>query len=115
MKTYLEKLKDPRWQKLRLEIFKRDKWTCRICKSKDKTLSIHHRYYKKGAEPWEYPKKALVTLCEKCHKDLKERMKRIKAELKRIQSKIYPDKYTGAKKLAITALEERIELLKSVN
>ena len=31
-------------------------------------LNIHHTYYIKGHKPWEYDSKALVTLCEKCHK-----------------------------------------------
>ena len=31
-------------------------------------LNIHHTYYVKGHKPWEYDNKALVTLCEKCHK-----------------------------------------------
>jgi 5-methylcytosine-specific restriction endonuclease McrA len=30
-RTYGDKLKDPRWQKRRLEIFKRDEWTCQQC------------------------------------------------------------------------------------
>jgi len=31
-------------------------------------LNIHHTYYVRGHKPWEYDNKALVTLCEKCHK-----------------------------------------------
>lgn len=65
---YSEKLKDPRWQKKRLEIFERDEWTCQTCKSKENTLSLHHKYYSKEYEnPWEYPDTALITLCDQCH------------------------------------------------
>jgi len=64
---YAEKLLDPRWQKLRLEIFDRDGWTCQRCKETTKTLCVHHIYYMKGLDPWEYPKEILVTLCEDCH------------------------------------------------
>ena len=67
-KTYSEKLKDPRWQKKRLEILERDKWMCKNCRSTDKTLHVHHRLYEKGVEPWETKNKYLVTLCDECHK-----------------------------------------------
>lgn len=67
MKTYWEKLKDPRWQKKRLEIMQRDDFSCQVCSSKDNTLNVHHRIYRKGKSPWEYEESDLVTLCEKCH------------------------------------------------
>lgn len=66
--TYGELLKDPRWQKKRLEIFNRDKWACQTCSSKDKTLNVHHFSYESGALPWEYPDDNFCTLCEGCHK-----------------------------------------------
>lgn len=64
---YSEKLKDPRWQKLRLEVFKRDEWMCQWCYNKDMTLNVHHLYYESQKEPWEYPLTALITLCDDCH------------------------------------------------
>lgn len=66
---YIQKLKDPRWQKRRLEILERDNWTCQLCEDKDSTLTVHHRYYEKGKDPWDYPDKCLTTLCETCHED----------------------------------------------
>jgi hypothetical protein len=66
-KTYWEKLKDPRWQKKRLEIMERDKFTCQHCSSSEKTLNVHHKFYKKRAEPWDYEDWQLITLCEDCH------------------------------------------------
>lgn len=68
MSEYWKKLKDPRWQKKRLEAMERDDWKCVMCGSSNDTLNVHHVLYKKGAEPWEYEAKALKTLCEKCHK-----------------------------------------------
>ena len=67
MPTYSQKLRDPRWQRKRLEIFQRDQWTCKWCKSKDRTLNVHHHWYNRQWEPWEYPDHLLVTLCEECH------------------------------------------------
>lgn len=69
MSNYSELLKDPRWQKKRLEIFKLDGWQCRKCNSKKNTLHVHHLYYVKGKMPWEYDNSALVTYCEECHEE----------------------------------------------
>lgn len=65
--TYSEKLKDPRWQKLRLRVFERDKWTCRDCGANDRPLHAHHAYYEKGKDPWDYPDYDILCLCEQCH------------------------------------------------
>ncbi len=67
--TYTEKLKDPRWQKKRLEVLERDGWACRICENKEDTLHVHHTYYKSGVDPWDYPRSSLLTLCEECHEE----------------------------------------------
>lgn len=65
--NYSEKLKDPRWQKRRLEILNRDKFGCRLCTNKDLTLHVHHLRYVNGIAPWEYPSDDLMTLCANCH------------------------------------------------
>jgi hypothetical protein len=65
--AYSQKLRDPRWQKMRLQILEADKWTCRHCGDTESTLHVHHKYYERGAEPWDYPLTALITLCEHCH------------------------------------------------
>lgn len=69
-KTYFEKLRDPRWQKKRLEILERDNFTCQACQTKEKTLSIHHKYYDFKIEPWDYDNKTLITLCDRCHTEM---------------------------------------------
>ena len=71
-KTYSERLLDPRWQKKRLEIFERDGFTCVCCGDKEMTLHVHHLYYCKGREPWEYPNFALSTYCKSCHANAEE-------------------------------------------
>ena len=58
-KGYVAMLKDPRWQKKRLEILQRDNFTCRCCGSADKELQVYHLYYN--------PYQALVALCKDCH------------------------------------------------
>ena len=63
--TYSDKLKDPRWQKKRLEILNRDNFTCTLCLDKESTLNIHHLKY--TGNPWDTPNECLITLCEDCH------------------------------------------------
>jgi len=69
MSNYSEKLKDPRWQKKRLEVLERDNWKCQNCGDEQSMLAVHHLYYEKGKEPWDYPLEAFKTLCELCHED----------------------------------------------
>jgi len=68
--TYSESLRDPRWQRKRLEIMDRDDFTCKRCGKQKKTLHVHHMVYVHGRRPWEYPDDILVTICEDCHKIL---------------------------------------------
>lgn len=77
MKSYAEKLKDPRWQKKRLEILERDGWKCRRCQNKDDTLNVHHLIYEAKKAPWEYPPALLISLCTKCHDDVEDRTNKI--------------------------------------
>jgi 5-methylcytosine-specific restriction endonuclease McrA len=69
--TYSEKLRDPRWQKKRLEIFERDGWKCLMCGRRDRELQAHHVIYKKR-EPWDYPDYLYQTLCRDCHAERTE-------------------------------------------
>lgn len=70
MATYWEKLKDPRWQKKRLEILERDEFRCIGCGSEEKTLHVHHGYYDKNRDPWDYENETLYTYCEECHESM---------------------------------------------
>ena len=64
--TYSQKLREPRWQRKRLEILSRDNWTCKFCYSTEKNLQVHHVVYRK-IDPWDYPDYLYQTLCEDCH------------------------------------------------
>ncbi len=65
--SYSELLRDPRWQRKRLTIMQRDKFSCRVCNDDKKTLNVHHCYYERGRAPWDYPDLSLLTMCEDCH------------------------------------------------
>jgi len=67
MSSYAEKLKDPRWQKKRLEIFERDEWKCILCDDTEATLHVHHTKYLPNHNPWDYDNGDLETLCDVCH------------------------------------------------
>lgn len=67
MSKYTNLLKDPRWQKKRLEIMSRDQFKCTKCEDETEMLVVHHKYYDKARMPWEYPDKSLLTLCSSCH------------------------------------------------
>ncbi len=64
--TYSEKLRDPRWQRLRLKVMERDNFSCIACSDRKSTLNVHHKKY--HGEPWDAPLSELETLCETCHK-----------------------------------------------
>jgi len=65
--TYYEKLKDPRWQRKRLEVMERADFKCQDCGENEHTLNVHHRYYIAKREPWQYPDWCFLCLCKKCH------------------------------------------------
>lgn len=64
---YSEKLRDPRWQKKRLEIMERDTFSCQRCGDTKSTLNVHHLWYEPKTEPWDYNEECFITLCEDCH------------------------------------------------
>jgi 5-methylcytosine-specific restriction endonuclease McrA len=66
-KSYWQLLRDPRWQRMRLEVMERANFECEICGGADDTLNVHHKIYRKGAAPWEYQAHELQCLCEGCH------------------------------------------------
>lgn len=67
VRDYKQKLLDPRWQRKRLEVLQRDEWRCQKCFNGESTLHVHHHYYERGNDPWDYTMEALVTLCADCH------------------------------------------------
>jgi hypothetical protein len=81
--TYSEKLKHPLWQKKRLEIMNRDKFTCKICGDDETELHVHHKEYIDGNDPWDYANSFLITLCSHCHLEIEKLKKEgIEKEIK---------------------------------
>ena len=69
--TYSEQLRDPRWQRRRLEALNAADWRCDGCHSERRTLHVHHRAYRAVA-PWEYEPSELQVLCDTCHQKAHE-------------------------------------------
>ena len=68
-----EQYKHPNWQKVRLSVFSRDDFTCKICGNNNKQLHVHHRSYS-GRFIWDSPLKTMITVCEDCHYVLHNRV-----------------------------------------
>lgn len=67
MLSYKEQLTHPNWQRKRLEIFERDKFTCCVCGNTEHQLEVHHLIYFKDKHAWEYNNNYLITMCHNCH------------------------------------------------
>lgn len=67
MKSYSAKLRDPRWQRKRLELLHSARWKCDECSSEERELNVHHYWYESGKDPWDYPRKCYAVLCDICH------------------------------------------------
>jgi hypothetical protein len=78
---FWEKYKDPRWQRVRLTVMNREQFTCEKCKRKDVTLNVHHGYYERGRDPWDYPTASLHCYCENCHELVHSKLSTIKLSL----------------------------------
>lgn len=78
---YKQKLLDPRWQRKRLETLQRDDFCCQRCLDKESTLHVHHKFYWRNTDPWDYPAACLITLCADCHEMETENLRFFTAEL----------------------------------
>src|SRR5688500_18518793 len=88
LSAYAKKLLDPRWQRKRLEVLEGSAWTCSWCGSKHKTLHVHHGYYRRDADPWDYDDEYFHALCHCCH----EKAEFERSELYRVIGMIPPSK-----------------------
>jgi hypothetical protein len=66
-RRYRMQLRDPRWQRRRLEIMSKAQFSCEQCGDTKTTLNVHHKQYRRGAQPWEYSDDELACWCENCH------------------------------------------------
>jgi len=81
MQTYLEQIRDPRWQRKRLEILNAANFKCENCGSVNNELNVHHSAYLKGQPAWEHPVELLHCLCRPCHKERQQIEDSLKIEM----------------------------------
>ena len=65
--SYSDELRNPLWQKRRLQVFERAGWRCEWCGTTQSQLHAHHKVYLSRHKPWEYPDILLECLCDQCH------------------------------------------------
>ncbi len=66
---------DPSYKKFRTDVLKRDKFTCKMCKSKGikgkrKKLYVHHIRKWASASSLRYEVSNGISLCYNCHKEV---------------------------------------------
>ena len=105
MTTYSQKLKDPRWQKKRLEILQRDDFTCQNCHDRTSQLHVHHKKYNFGNDIWDYNNELLITFCNECHNKVSELKKNIKLRID--LDFVFPD--------YLNELDEILEIIECFN
>ena len=71
--NYADKLRDPRWQKRRLQVLEAANFRCEDCRRGDLPLEVHHCAYPAGKMPWQCPPELLMAVCESCH-DSRQRL-----------------------------------------
>lgn len=89
--SYIDELRHPKWQKMRLQILERDGFSCTQCGDTEETLDVDHSYYERGLKPWEYPPESLHTLCRTCHEEVGQWRIVIKELLKLVCPAAYSD------------------------
>ena len=85
--NYAELLKDPKWASVSKEIKKWDRGVCQLCGNSE-NLHVHHLCYDDNRKPWDYPRRSLVTLCDKCHKKIHDEDKKFYSRLKELLFKL---------------------------
>ena len=61
---------DPAYKKFRTDVLKRDKFTCKMCKTKKKKVYVHHIRKWASASSLRYEVSNGITLCYNCHKEV---------------------------------------------
>jgi hypothetical protein len=110
---YANKLRDPRWQKKRLEVMEKAQWKCERCNASDKELQVHHGMYEYNKDPWDYDTSVLWCLCKRCHEAVTE----MKREMQRYFGLVLPGDYDlvgrFTKTLSMLSATERTQRISS--
>lgn len=83
-KEFWEAYRHPLWQQKRLEVMQAAEFACQSCGTNEITLNVHHKFYRKGAKPWEYENSELMCLCKPCHEKTHDVLAQLKAALNQL-------------------------------
>jgi hypothetical protein len=81
MLNYQEQLRDPRWQRKRLQILNDANFKCEDCGDEKTELNVHHSAYLRGIPAWDHPDELLHCLCRPCHKERQAVEESLKIEM----------------------------------
>lgn len=101
--SYADLLRDPRWQRKRLEILEAADWGCEECGSGEDELHVHHLIYRRGLKPWEYAPDEYQVLCKHCH----AKATQIRAELNELIAELRDDAVLVGMALALVNLRSQ--------
>jgi hypothetical protein len=80
---YNSQLADPRWQKLRLQIFQAASFACEDCGRRDQELQLHHCAYTR-ANAWDCDSSLFMCVCDSCHEFRQSREDAIRISIGKI-------------------------------
>ncbi len=115
--AYGQKLLDPRWQRLRLEILNRDEWQCQACGDFESTLHVHHIEYKFGRDPWDYSPEELISYCADCHSAAEQTRADLRTKVSRLwidEQNILLEILTDLESCSIPIAEETLYGIRSL-
>jgi len=112
MSNYSSMLRDPRWQRKRLEILNRAKFKCQECGDETKELQIHHCWYEKGASPWDYDDSCYLCLCDHCHNLRQHYEKQIKMYIADFLIQDLPEIRDGLDMIKVFGAKASVEILR---
>jgi hypothetical protein len=92
MKSYSDKLLDPRWQRVKNRIIDAANYRCEDCHRSDLTLHVHHCAYISGLNPWDYDASLLMCVCELCHKERQQQEDAMRVSIGKITRFLSPDR-----------------------
>ena len=88
---YTDKLRNPKWQRKRLQIFSLAGFRCEDCGREDMELHVHHCDYVPNVEPWQYDRELLMCLCYACHEKRQKIENSIRVDVGKIARMMKPD------------------------
>ncbi len=72
--SYSDKLETQNWHSFARKIRQENGNFYNACRRGDLVLQVHHTFYDKKRQPWEYESHEMVVLCEKCHHELHDQL-----------------------------------------